>query len=244
MVQYKPFGGDFTMIYLTGDIHGDISKICLFIEKHNLSANDIIIILGDVGLNYYGNSHGDAQRKKKLNRYGVPIFCIHGNHEIRPYTIESYSVSSFHGGEVYVEEDYPNLIFAKDGEVYDFDGKSAIVLGGAYSVDKYYRFAKGLLWCDDEQPSDEIKQYCERSLSKRNWKTDYLLSHTCPEKHIPREAFIPQIGQNMVDQSTEYWLDRIEDKLTYLKWYCGHWHIDKSVDNLRFMMDDFVLLGD
>ena len=29
------------------------------------------------------------------------------------------------------------------GEVYDFNGNSCIVIGGAYSVDKYYRLARG-----------------------------------------------------------------------------------------------------
>ena len=45
----------------------------------------------------------------------------------------------WHGGLVYREEEYPNLVFAKDGEIYDIAGKKTIVIGGAYSVDKWYR---------------------------------------------------------------------------------------------------------
>ena len=45
---------------------------------------------------------------------------------------------------VWVEDKYPNLLFAKDGEVYDFDGYKCLVIGGAYSVDKYWRiFRRG-----------------------------------------------------------------------------------------------------
>ena len=40
---------------------------------------------------------------------------------------------------VYYEEEFPSILFAKDGEVYDFNEKSVIVIGRAYSVDKYYR---------------------------------------------------------------------------------------------------------
>lgn len=29
-----------------------------------------------------------------------------------------------------------------------------IVIGGAYSVDKFYRLSKGYNWFEDEQPSD------------------------------------------------------------------------------------------
>ena len=46
------------------------------------------------------------------------------------------------------------------------------------------------------------------------------------------------IYQSTVDNSTEHWLNIIEDKLSYQKWYCGHWHIDKKIDKIRFIMDD------
>ncbi len=59
----------------------------------------------------------------------------------------------------YVEDAYPSLLFAKDGEIYDFDGKKAIAIGGAYSVDKFYRQKKGYAWYDNEQPSPGIKKY-------------------------------------------------------------------------------------
>ena len=60
---------------------------------------------------------------------------------------------------VYYEEKYPNLLFAKDGEIYDFDGKKAVVIGGAYSVDKYYRLRNYMPWFESEQPTEEIKHY-------------------------------------------------------------------------------------
>ena len=45
--------------------------------------------------------------------------------------------------------------FAKDGEVFDFNGKQTIVTGGAYSVDRMYRLIHGYGWWPDEQPSEE-----------------------------------------------------------------------------------------
>ena len=35
-------------------------------------------------------------------------------------------------GKVFIEEEYPNLIFAKDGEIYNINNKSFLVIGGAY----------------------------------------------------------------------------------------------------------------
>ena len=130
------------MIYLTGDIHGDQRQALWVIERYGLTKEDVLVLLGDVGLNYYGNDQGDRKRKKHLNAAGMPILCIHGNHEARPLTIPTYHETEWHGGIVYTEDAFPNLLFAKDGEIFDLEGKKCIVLGGAYSVDKYYRLHK------------------------------------------------------------------------------------------------------
>lgn len=229
------------MIYYTGDTHGQILKITNAIRNSRISKEDTIVILGDAGFNYYGNDFGDKRTKYKLNEIGITVFCIHGNHEMRPETISTYTTKIWNGGVVYYEEAYPNILFAKDGEVYDLDGRKSIAIGGAYSVDKFYRLRNGFHWFADEQPSDETKAHVEAVLDKLNWQIDQVLSHTCPYKYVPLEAFMSGINQDTVDNSTEEWLDFIEDKLTYKRWLCGHWHIDKRIDNLRFVMDDIIL---
>jgi len=224
------------MVYLTGDIHGNVRDALWLIQKHQITPNDIFVLLGDVGLNYYGNEQGDKKRKKLLNSAGVPILCIHGNHEERPFNIQSYGETTWHGGTVYIEEKFPNLLFAKDGEIYDLEGHKAIAAGGAYSVDKFYRLRNGMHWFPDEQPSDEIKQIVEQQLSRRDWKMEIILSHTCPQKYVPTEAFMPGLDQSLIDHSTEEWLDYLEGKLDYDAWFCGHWHIDKRIDKIHFLM--------
>lgn len=47
------------------------------------------------------------------------------------------------------------------------------------------------------------------------------------------------IAQSKVDKSTEEWLDRIEEKLDYRKWYCGHYHTEKIVKRLELMFQNF-----
>ena len=79
-----------------------------------------------------------------------------------------------------MEEQYPNILFAKDGEIYNFHGKKVMPLGGAYSVDKYYRLRHGLQWFESEQPDEDIKAYVEAQLDKVNWSIDVVLSHTVP----------------------------------------------------------------
>ena len=121
-----------TMVYYTGDIHGEVKQISSFVLKNNLDNNDIVVILGDVGVNYFGNDKGDAARKRKLSNLNVPILCIHGNHEMRPETLNTYVEIEWHGATVYWEKEYPNIFFAKDGEIYDLDCKKNIAIGGAF----------------------------------------------------------------------------------------------------------------
>ena len=225
------------MIYITGDIHGDIRPLLEFIEEQQLGEGDTVVLLGDAGLNYYGNHKGDGKKKQRLNKTGVTVFCIHGNHEMRPESVGTYKMKTWNGGLVYAETAYPNLLFAKDGEVYDLEGLKAIAIGGAYSVDKYYRLIRGISWFPDEQPSEETKSAVEAKLDSLDWQIDVVLSHTCPAKYIPVEAFLPGLSQDEVDRSTEDWLDRIEDKLDYSAWYCGHWHINKRIDKMHFLME-------
>lgn len=230
------------MIYLTGDTHGDFADVVRFCLKQNTTREDILVIMGDAGINFTAGER-DVRVKAALEEVPITLFCVHGNHEIRPFTIDTYHEADWHGGRVYVEDAYPSLIFAKDGEIYDLDGKKTIVLGGAYSVDKFYRLKMGYPWFADEQPSDEIKAYAEAQLEKAGWEVDTVFSHTTPMKYVPRDMFLQTIDQSLVDDSTEEWLDTIEDRLTYRRWYAGHFHCERTIDNFRILFHDFIEMG-
>ncbi len=230
------------MIYLTGDIHGNPTQVELFCSKMQLTEKDTIIMLGDVGLNYYGGKR-DRLPKRILSSLPVTFLCIHGNHENRPQNIPEYKPTIWNGGRVLVDEEHSNILFAEDGEIYDLDGKKALAIGGAYSVDKFYRLQRGFGWWADEQPSELTKRKVEGVVSECK-NIDIILSHTCPKKYIPTEMFLPMIDQSSVDNSTEEWLDTIEDAVDYKAWYCGHWHTDKRIDKMHFLFTTFESLGD
>jgi len=102
----------------------------------------------------------------------------------------------------------------------------------------------GYAWFEDEQPSDEIKENVIKKLESVNWKIENVLSHTCPKKYTPTEAFLKGLDQSTVDTSTEEWLHSIEDKLTYGRWFCGHWHINKRIDKMHFLMESVEAIDD
>ena len=221
------------MVYITGDIHGQPHNVVRLAEER-IKENDTLILLGDVGANYYGNKR-DSLTKRTLAEIKGTVLCIHGNHEQRPHNIASYKEKEWSGGMVWYEDEYPNLLFAKDGDIYQLEKYRYLVLGGAYSVDKFYRLSKGYGWWEDEQPSDEIKSRVRANLA--SLKADIILSHTCPLRYIPTEMFLPFIDQSTVDQSTEEWLGEIEAVIDYKAWFCGHWHIDKRIDKMHFLFN-------
>ena len=154
------------MIVLTGDTHRDFDRIEVFCEENCTTKDDVLIILGDAGINFFLDE-SDENLKGWLSGLPITFFCVHGNHEERPFNIDTYEEQPWHGGLVYMEPKFPSLLFAKDGEIYDFGGSKAVVLGGAYSVDKFYRLYHGAPWFPDEQPDEEISGTPRRSLKKR-----------------------------------------------------------------------------
>lgn len=230
------------MTYLTGDTHGQFVRIGTFCRTTETKKTDTMIILGDAGFNYYLNDR-DTRAKEYASTFPIMLFCIHGNHEARPQSLAGFEEGRYHRGKVLFEKAYPNILFAVDGEVYEFDGYQCIVIGGAYSVDKFYRLEHGWNWWPDEQPDELTKKTVENRLAATGNKIDVILSHTCPLKYEPTEVFMKGLDQSTVDKSTESWLDEIEARNDYKKWYCGHYHTCKRIDRVQFMYEDFDVLS-
>lgn len=231
-------GGSLCIFYITGDTHGDFSRIEEFCRENDTTKEDVMIILGDAGINYWLNN-ADRQLKNDLTDLDITLFCVHGNHEARPWEAADYEEIMWNGGLVHREEQYPNILFAKDGEIYDFHGKKVMAIGGAYSVDKYYRLNHKMPWFDTEQPDEWTKNYVEQQLEKAGWSIDIILSHTVPIEAEPTWVFIPGLNQEVVDKSTEKWLQEIYDNLEFSEWYAGHYHVESEENGIRIMFEDY-----
>ena len=230
--------GVYLMVYYTGDTHGDFKKIVKFVRDNKLTAQDVVVILGDAGFNYFLDIR-DEYNKEYVNNLGISIFCVHGNHEARPQTIPSYKQTTWNGGKVYKEWKYPNLLFAIDGEVYNLDGKNSLVIGGAYSVDKAWRLRRAGLteenndprksgWFNNEQLTEKEMSKATKQLNKfkRTGKTiDFIFSHTCPYSWEPCDLFLGFIDQSTVDNSMEIWMDSLKTNIPWKYWCFGHFHV-------------------
>ena len=100
------------MIYITGDKHGSFNEIKKFCKENNTTKDDVIIILGDVGLNFFGGIK-DWSKKHSIAKLQITLFCVHGNHEQRPFAISTYREVEKFGAKVYMEEEFDNIVLQK-----------------------------------------------------------------------------------------------------------------------------------
>lgn len=237
--------------FITGDKHRNFQNIKNFCRDMNTRRKDVIIILGDAGFNYYEDERDD-KLKSEVSNLNITLFCIHGNKEKRPQNIGTYGIRSFCGGKVYYEPKYPNIYFAIDGEIYNFEGKKYMVVGGAHSVDKMRCLEEHKPFWEDEMPDETTKAKVEEKLFAEGNKIYGMMTHTCPIEYLPTEMFVstrqnadikrkPKKSKSKnffkpdIDRSTEEWLSKLEKQLDYKVWYCGHYHIDKEIDKINMM---------
>lgn len=245
------YDGTTPRFFITGDKHRQFKKVKRFCRDMKTRKNDVLIILGDAGFNYYEDSRDD-KLKKEISNLNITLFCLHGNKENRPQNIDTYGMQSFCGGKVYYEPKYPNIFFAIDGEVYTFEGKKYLVVGGAHSVDRNRCLEEDLPFWEDEMPDKRIKSIVEKRLAAEGNHIYGMMTHTCPIQYLPTEMFMstrqkaeakrkPRTSKKRrgfkpdIDRSTEEWLGTLENRLDYEIWYCGHYHIDKQIDKVKMM---------
>ena len=225
---------------LTGDCHG------VFTRFYNLPKDEEIgmIILGDAGFNFYLNKT-DEQKKKEIceNYPHITFYCVRGNHECRPQdlpNIEKKFDEHVHG-VIYHEPKYPNIRYFLDYGLYEIDGFTCYVIGGAYSVDKWYRLERAMMtedannpkksgWFSNEQLSrEEMDRATEQLYNFKDMGKyiDFMLTHTCPYSWEPRDMFLSMIDQSTVDNTMEKWMDMIKDDIRPYVWCFGHFHADR-----------------
>ena len=230
-------------VFILGDIHGDFKPIRDFVTYMNstydknkkLNPSDTLILLGDVGLNFFFN-HRDKEIKKKLGKYNLTYFCIRGNHEQRPEILaeqnpEAWTVETYFGAPVWVEKEYPYIKYAADYvSIYYINGHKTLVIPGAYSVDKYIRLQNNWSWFEHEQLTPN-EMFAGTRLAVSD-SFDLVLSHTCPIQYEPTDLFLSCVDQSKVDKSMERWMGKLEREMDYKLWLFGHYH------KYRVIVDD------
>ena len=213
---------------LVSDTHG---KVFNRIYDTNLQPDDTLIILGDNGLNFFLDER-DKKEKECVQTSGVRVYCLRGNHDVRPQTL--LTMERIYDDEVkqfvYRELTYPNIRYLIDGLTYLFGDYSALVIGGAYSVDRDLRLKKirkdgWCGWWPDEQLYEYEKEKILRKVHRSN--VDFVFTHTCPLEFQPKDLFLSFVDQSSVDDSMERFLSEVSKEVKWNIWLFGHYHQDR-----------------
>lgn len=222
-------------IYLTGDIHGshDIEKLNtnLFPAQKNLTKEDYLIILGDFGLTW-----NDGNECKYwldwLNNKNFTTLFVDGNHE-NFERLYQYPVVEFLGGKTHKLLD--SIYHLMRGEIFTISGLKFFAFGGGISIDKAYR-TEGLSWWSQEIPSYSEIENGFMNLEKNNFSVDYILTHEAPTNI----SMIANTYHSEKDQVTEI-LDAFQEKTIYKRWFFGHHHTDKNIDDKHWLLYNRVM---
>ena len=215
--------------YITGDLHGTIDPR-FYVAPFPLEPkrDTAIIVLGDVGANYYMNKK-DKKFKQQLSDLGFTFYCVKGNHEARPSEVDGMqgTYDPDVEGFVYFEPEFPYIKYFQEFGTYNINDYKTLVIGGAYSVDKEYRILRGWQWFPTEQLNENEMAECMKMIEEDGANYHLVLSHTCPYSWMPTDLFLPFIDQSKVDNRTEHFLEEVKEKIQFKKWCYGHYHDDR-----------------
>jgi 3-oxoacid CoA-transferase subunit A len=236
---------------ITGDCHGDMTRFTYLNPEVDKPEETAIIVLGDFSVNYFLNKR-DIKTKQILADLGYTFYVVHGNHEARPNEdIATLGYDEDVEGYVWVDKVNPKIKYFKMFGEYNIQGYEILVLGGAYSVDKYWRIMRAggntnpkvCGWFADEQMTDTEREECLYMVKEHADHYNIVLSHTCPLAYQPTDLFLPQVNQSTVDNSTEKFLDDVRNIITpyYKAWLWGHYHEDRIESNRHIMLYRSIL---
>ena len=245
------------MIYVTGDTHGEFgrfSKKKFRIKGMELTADDYVIVCGDLGLCWAKDKTFDYNCKT-FEQKSYTTLWVQGNHENYDM-IEEFPIEEWHGGKVrHIVRD--KVILLERGQVFDINGKTFFTFGGASSHDvqggildrnnidfdyerqkaKYSKLPYRIIhesWWPQELPNEEEMEEGRRNLEKVNYKVDYIITHCCSSGI---QSVLDQgPGRIYEDDILTDYLQELEDKLEYKHWYFGHYHNDMSIDDKHTLL--------
>lgn len=206
------------MVYVTGDIHGEIER---FQEKElkRLKKKDTLIVLGDFGFLWNGSKE-ERKNLKWLTKRRYQLLFLDGCHENFDM-LKEYPVVDYMGGKAHHLGG--NLYHIMRGSILEIEGKKLLCFGGGESCDKEDR-EEGLNWWREELPTAEELAWCSENIKQANGQVDYVLTHDAPQQLL-EFARLTQGQPNWLHT----FFDQIRQKVEYKKWLFGRYHKDHRI---------------
>jgi len=238
------------MIYITGDTHGDYSrfKTRSFKDQATMSKADYVIITGDFG--FWSDTPEQNYWLDWLENKSFTTLWVDGNHEHFDL-LKEIPIEKWHGGKI--QRIRPSVIHLMRGQVFTIDGCKIFTFGGARShdidagilnkEDPDFDFKRRQLdksracyrvdhvsWWQEEMPSEEEHIEGIANLAKHDNKIDYIITHDC----ATNTKILLSKGFYKPDELSDYFQD-IKAMVQFKKWYFGHYHDDKAINDQEIL---------
>ncbi len=209
------------MVYITGDMHGDLSRL-YDKEFRKLKAGDVLIVCGDFGYIF----SGDKQEKQVINylanRKFVTAF-IDGTHDNLDRIYRARS-TVWHGGTVHRIKG--NLLHLCRGQIFKIEGNTFFTFGGGESTDKDMRVSAGNWWRSEEPTPLEMADGA-RVLDEAGLKVDYFITHEPPS--LVKSSILLRRGENDNTNKINGYFEEIGRSCEFKHWYFGSLHEDRVI---------------
>lgn len=228
------------MIFLLGDTHGPtnfLKKISELEKQYQPAEDDYVIVLGDFGLLFALQENlFEHLALKAANEKPYKILFLDGNHENFSRLLAESCDCNFGGNIARQLTEYKNIIWMQRGCCYQIDNKKILTFGGGTSIDKAYRIPD-ISWWEEENISDQDIENYKNTIKKYGKDYDYVLTHAAPVSFA--SCCVDPYFKDSNSDKLEMLLD---DRLTFKKWYFGHYHVDKEADTWQCLYENIVRL--
>lgn len=225
------------MIYITGDMHGDESRLY---DKQwfKLKAGDVLIICGDFGFLWDGNEK-EKQVIKYLGSRKFTVCFLDGTHD--NYTlINNCRETIWKGGKVNRIEG--NLLHLERGQIFNIDGTKIFTFGGGESDDKDIRMESGNWW-KEELPTAAQMTEGATNLDEAGLNVDYIITHEPPS--LVKSSMLLRKGKTDRVSIINGYFEEINRSCKFKHWYFGSMHEDRLVTPRHScVFKNIIKLGD
>jgi len=221
------------LIYVTGDLHGDIDRFSTPGAKR-LKKGDTLLVCGDFGFIWNG---GKAEEKllKKLGEKKYNICFVDGTHE-NFKLLNKYEVSEWNGGKVHHLGG--NLYHLMRGQIFEIEGKKIFTMGGGESPDLEIRIANNT-WFKEESPNQQELIEGAENIDANENKVDFIITHE-PSAKIKDFIQLKNAERTRLTVLNTYF-EELGNSCEYSKWYFGSLHLDKHISATQVAVFNNIL---
>lgn len=218
------------MIYVTGDLHGDLTRFKQRKIKR-LKKGDTLIVCGDFGFVYNGDER-EEKALKWLSKRRYNILFVDGAHD-KTDLLERYETCDFCGSDARRINDRVYMLLR--GNVYTIEDKRIFAFGSGLS--ESYNIISDIMSDNaGSLPTTEQTQNGLQNLQKVDNTVDYIITYDAP---VSAKTYIGESNHNGLNT----YFEEIYKLVNFKCWYFGRYHKDKAVTRLfKAVYEDVLAL--